>query len=177
VPADRRRDGIAAALDVGQNMMLLVGSRFFARGRLGLRQIRDTVRARLDRFDVRPRDPSAAMRTLSGGNQQKVVLAKWLEIRPRLLLMHEPTQGVDIAARAEIYRLVREAAGDGMAVLWVSGDHDELSSVCDRVHVIADGRAVAELVGDEITGARLSAAVYEASAGSPPAGDRPRSGA
>jgi ribose transport system ATP-binding protein len=166
VPAERRRDAIAPALDVGQNMMLLVGDRYMARGRLRLRRLRDAVRARLDRFDVRPRDPGAPMRTLSGGNQQKVVLAKWLEIGPRLLLLHEPTQGVDIAARAEIYRLVRDATEDGTAVLWVSSDHDELAAVCDRVHVIADGRAVAELAGDAITAERVSAAVYDASIGS-----------
>jgi ribose transport system ATP-binding protein len=105
------------------------------------------------------------MGTLSGGNAQKVVMAKWLEINPRLLLLHEPTQGVDVAARAEIYRLVREASTGGMATVWVSSDFEELATVCDRVLIVADGVVRAELTGDDLTEDRISSAVYHYSTG------------
>jgi ribose transport system ATP-binding protein len=160
VPADRRRDGIAPTLTVGENTTILVNHRYTRLGGLRLKRLREVVSGLLDRFDVRPRNGGALMGQLSGGNQQKVVLAKWLEIEPRLLLLHEPTQGVDVAARASIYRHVREATAHGMATLWVSSDFEELATVCDRVLIMADGRIRAELVGDEITEDRISAAVY-----------------
>ena len=109
---------------------------------------------------MRPRDPGAAAWQLSGGNQQRVVLAKWLQINPKLLLLHEPTQGVDVAARAQIYRMVREATDDGMATLWVSSDFEELAAVCDRVIVVAGGLVRADLSGDELTEDKISSAVY-----------------
>ncbi|MBX6355431.1 MAG: sugar ABC transporter ATP-binding protein [Micromonosporaceae bacterium] len=160
VPADRRRDGIAPTLTVAENTTILVNERYTRFGRLQARRLGDLVQRLLEKFDVRPRRPDARLGELSGGNQQRVVLAKWLEIDPRLLLLHEPTQGVDIAARAEIYRLVREAAAGGMATLWVSSDFEELATVCDRVLVMADGVVRAELTGDEVREDAISAAVY-----------------
>jgi ribose transport system ATP-binding protein len=160
VPADRRRDGIAPTLSVGENATVLVNDEYTKLGRLQGGRLRELVRRQLDRFDVRPRNGNALMGTLSGGNAQKVVMAKWLEIGPRLLLLHEPTQGVDVAARAEIYRLVREASTGGMATLWVSSDFEELATVCDRVLIVADGEVRAELTGDEVTDEAISSAVY-----------------
>ncbi|HUZ23762.1 MAG TPA: sugar ABC transporter ATP-binding protein [Streptosporangiaceae bacterium] len=160
VPADRRRDGIAPSLTVGENATILVNHEYTAFGRLQLRKLRGLVTRLLDRFNVRPRDPAAPAWQLSGGNQQRVVLAKWLEIRPRLLLLHEPTQGVDVAARAAIYGMVRETTDAGMATLWVSSDFEELATVCDRVLVMADGQIRSELAGDDVTEDKISAAVY-----------------
>jgi ribose transport system ATP-binding protein len=160
VPADRRRDGIAPTLTVAENTTILVNSDYSRFGRLRLRRLRGLVRRLLEKFDVRPRDPGASAWQLSGGNQQRVVLAKWLEIRPRLLLLHEPTQGVDVAARAEIYRMVRETTGAGMATLWVSSDFEELATVCDRVLIVADGVVRSQLTGDEVTEDKISSAVY-----------------
>ncbi|OMQ15806.1 hypothetical protein A7K94_0206945 [Modestobacter sp. VKM Ac-2676] len=160
VPADRRRDGVAPTLSVGENATILVNDRYTTLGRMQGGRLRDLVRRQLDRFDVRPRNGNALMGTLSGGNAQKVVMAKWLEINPRLLLLHEPTQGVDVAARAEIYRLIREASTGGMATVWVSSDFEELATVCDRVLVVADGAVRAELTGDAVTDEGISSAVY-----------------
>jgi ribose transport system ATP-binding protein len=160
VPADRRRDGIAPSLTVAENSTILVNQEYVRFGRLQLRRLRARVRQLLDRFDVRPRNPNAPAWQLSGGNQQRVVLAKWLEIKPKLLLLHEPTQGVDVAARAEIYRMVRAATDGGMAALWVSSDFEELATVCDRVLVIADGLVRSELSGDEVTEDKISSSVY-----------------
>ena len=173
VPADRRRDGIAPALTVAENATVLVSQEYTRFGRLQGRRLGRLVHRLLEKFDVRPRRPDAYLAQLSGGNQQRVVLAKWLEIDPQLLLLHEPTQGVDVAARAEIYRLVREATaaggrarragerdGHGMATVWVSSDFEELETVCDRVLIMADGVVRAELSGDDVREDKISSAVY-----------------
>lgn len=160
VPADRRRDAIAPTLTVAENTTILVNHRYTTFGRIRLRRLATRVRALLEKFDVRPRKPNVQIGQLSGGNQQKVVLAKWLEIQPKVLLLHEPTQGVDVAARAEIYRLVRRATEEGMATLWVSSDVEELATVCDRVLIMADGAIRTELSGAELTEEKISSAVY-----------------
>ncbi len=165
VPADRRRDAIAPALTVGENTTILVNHRYTVFGRIRTRRLAARVRTLLERFDVRPRRADVPIGRLSGGNQQKVVLAKWLEIGPKVLLLHEPTQGVDVAARAEIYRLVRRATEDGMVTLWVSSDLEELAAVCDRVLVMAEGTVRSELAGDALSEDRISAAVYRHSTG------------
>jgi len=98
-----------------------------------------------------------AYSALSGGNQQKVLLAKWFERRPSLLLLHEPTQGVDVGARYQIYAMVREAAAGGAAVLCASSDYEQLAMLCDRVLVFARGRLVGELTGEHVTKDRITA--------------------
>jgi ribose transport system ATP-binding protein len=103
--------------------------------------------------------PHAAAGTFSGGNQQKALLAKWLIAQPRLLLLHEPTQGVDVGARRDIYRFVKSAATlTQMAVLWVTTDFGELAEVCDRVIVLSQGRQLTTIVGEELTDEAISAA-------------------
>jgi ribose transport system ATP-binding protein len=162
IPADRRRDAIAPAVSVAENMMLLVVPRFRRRGVLQTRRLRATADQRADALDVRPRRTSVPVGTLSGGNAQKVVLAKWLEISPKVLLLHEPTQGVDVAARAEIYRVIKRATETGMSVLWVSSDFDELATVSDRVVVVSGGIAVSTVSGADITPEAITTAVYGA---------------
>ncbi|MGY1631445.1 sugar ABC transporter ATP-binding protein [Geodermatophilus sp. SYSU D01186] len=163
IPADRRRDAIAPAVSVAENMMLLVVRRFRKGGRLRNGQLRDTADARAEALDVRPRRTDLPVGTLSGGNAQKVVVGKWLEIGPRVLLLHEPTQGVDIAARAEIYRVVKRATEGGMSVVWVSSDFDELAAVCDRVVVVSGGAAGAEIPLQDISPETITSGVYGAS--------------
>jgi ribose transport system ATP-binding protein len=162
IPADRRRDAIAPAVSVAENMMLLVVPRFRRRGVLQNRRLRSTADERAEALDVRPRRTSVPVGTLSGGNAQKVVLAKWLEISPKVLLLHEPTQGVDVAARAEIYRVIKRATETGMSVLWVSSDFDELATVSDRVVVVSGGVAVSTVSGADITPEAITTAVYGA---------------
>ena len=96
------------------------------------------------------------MGTLSGGNQQKVVVARWLSRNPRVLLLDEPTQGVDVNARAEIYQLISNAVGQGCSVLLVTSDFEELSRVADRAIVLRGGRVGAELRGTDIEAVRLT---------------------
>ena len=96
-------------------------------------------------LDIRPTDPDALLRNLSGGNQQKVLLARWLLTEPRLLILDEPTRGIDIGAKAQIQKLVAELAGDGMAVLFISAELEEVLRLSDRVAVLRDRHKIAEL--------------------------------
>jgi ribose transport system ATP-binding protein len=139
VPADRKQQGAAAELSVETNMLSLVLPSFVRHGALRHRRLRAVAGARAETYDVRPRDPAARMSALSGGNQQKVVLARWLELGPRLLLLHEPTQGVDVATRAETYEIMRARCRDGVGILWVSTDFDELAAVSHRILVCVGG--------------------------------------
>jgi len=160
IPADRNRDGIAREIAVDHNMMLLVLQRFHKGGRLRNRSVRLAAGARAEEFDVRPRRTDLPIGSLSGGNAQKVVLAKWLATDPDVLLLHEPTQGVDIAARAQIYRTILAAADEGMSVVWVASDFEELARTCDRVLVLNNGWQTAELLGTDITPETITASVF-----------------
>jgi ribose transport system ATP-binding protein len=113
-------------------------------------------------LSVRSRnDPEQPIGTLSGGNQQKVLLGRWLESGSRVLVLVEPTRGVDVGARAEIYRLIRSLAADGIGVLVVTSDHEEVVQVADRALVMSRGAVSAQLVGDQVTVERLSSAAGE----------------
>jgi ABC-type sugar transport system ATPase subunit len=97
---------------------------------------------------------------LSGGNQQKVVIGRWLQSKPKVLILDEPTRGVDVGARAEIHRLIRALASGGMGVLVISSEPEELPDLCDRVLVMAEGRIVSELAGETLTRHRIVTASY-----------------
>jgi ribose transport system ATP-binding protein len=157
IPADRAVDGSIGELSVADNMTMATLPGFQGRLRLDRRRLLRSAHELAERYGVVPPDPQMPYAALSGGNQQKVLLAKWLETHPRLLLLHEPTQGVDVGARENIYAILRSAAKDGTAILCASSDHDELALICDRVLVIAQGKPVCELVGDEITKERIGA--------------------
>ena len=156
IPADRHGAGILLAATVSENVTLTTLPQYFSTGVLRLRREARQVRALLEDFDVRPRDPHRTLSTLSGGNQQKVVVAKWFETQPRVLLLHEPTQGVDVGARAQIFERIRDAAQDGVVVLYASGEWEDLAHLCDRVMVFRDGRVVTELRGGDLTKERIA---------------------
>jgi ribose transport system ATP-binding protein len=160
IPADRDRDGSVGSLSLGDNLMLPVLDTYRSRLGLNRRRMRRDARELLEQFDVRPPDPRVNYRSLSGGNQQKAMLAKWLQTKPSLLFLHEPTQGVDIGARQQIFQLVRRAAADGAAVVCVSTDHEQLAAVCDRVVVFGRGRVAHELRGDQVTTERIATQCY-----------------
>jgi ABC-type sugar transport system ATPase subunit len=105
---------------------------------------------------IRAHSSRAPVGTLSGGNQQKVVLGKWLSVKPRLLMLDEPTRGVDVGAKAEIYRLLFDAAENGVAILVSSSENPELLTLCDRVLVLFRGRVAATLTRDDATEARIA---------------------
>jgi ribose transport system ATP-binding protein len=156
VPADRSRLGVAGTMSVGENISLPWVDRLTRGVRIDRAAERTAVSELLDRFDVRPRDADALMETLSGGNQQKTVLARWIAEQPRVLLLHEPTQGVDVGARQQIFAVIRDAVEQGMSVLYCSLEYEDLAHMCDRVHVFRDGQIVAELMGSEISAERIA---------------------
>jgi ribose transport system ATP-binding protein len=162
VPGDRKQQGVAAELPVALNMMSLVLPRFRKRGVLSHRAIRSTAAERSETYDIRPRAASASLSALSGGNQQKVVLARWLELGPRVLLLHEPTQGVDVGTRAQVYEFMRARCEAGTGIVWVSTDFDELATVCDRILVCAGGVIRGEVPGPPFTRDRITSEVYSA---------------
>jgi ribose transport system ATP-binding protein len=112
-------------------------------------------------FLVRAASDRTPLATLSGGNQQKVVLARWLRRQPRVVLLDEPTQGVDVEARREIYDLIRAGARAGTAALVVANDFEELLRLCARVIVLRDGRVVGDLTGPELDSQHLTELAYQ----------------
>jgi ribose transport system ATP-binding protein len=116
----------------------------------------------IEKLDIKPPDPNQLVGTLSGGNQQKVLLGKWLAGKPGVLVLHEPTQAVDVGARHDIIEAIREAAAEGCGVLISSVDAADLSVLCDRVLVFREGRVTAELTGD-LTQDDIIHAMFESS--------------
>jgi ribose transport system ATP-binding protein len=163
VPADRKQQGAVADLPVALNMLSLSLKNFMQGGFLRVDRLIGTANQRTEAYDVRPRDASLNMSALSGGNQQKVVLARWLEQSPRVLLLHEPTQGVDVATRHQIYELMRARAAQGVAILWVSTDFDELATVSHRILLCAHGQ-VAGTIMPPYSRDRITSEVYSATA-------------
>jgi len=159
VPADRAVQGLSQGLTLWENIVMLVEDEHYRGGIFRRGELEKLAREAIDQFLIRPALAYAPMGTFSGGNQQKALMAKWLIARPRLLLLHEPTQGVDVGARRDIYRFVKAAATlNNMAVLWVTTEFGELAEVCDRVIVLAQGRHTETLVGEELSEEAISAA-------------------
>jgi ribose transport system ATP-binding protein len=163
VPEERRVEGLILSKSLAFNLSLanlqsiifhraapfISGSR---RKGLAERAIRDLA--------IKTASAEAPVGRLSGGNQQKVVIARWLASRPKVLILDEPTRGVDVGARAEIHRLIRTLAAEGMAVLVISSEPEELPDLCDRALVMAEGRIIGELAGEALTRERIIAASY-----------------
>ncbi len=160
MPADRHREGLMMTLSVRENAAVVAVQRFVRGFFIRSKDEVNTVGRELTELSVKAPNMDANVASLSGGNQQKVVMARALLSEPAIVVADEPTQGVDVGARAEIYRILREVAEDGTPVVVNSSDAKELEGLCDRVIVMSRGRVVAELEGDEITEERIvSAAV------------------
>jgi ABC-type sugar transport system ATPase subunit len=156
VPADRHQDGAVMTFNVRENLTLPRLAPLRGRlGRINARAERRETAEWIERVGLRPPTPERPLELFSGGNQQKVVLAKWLRNRPRVLLLDEPTQGVDVGAKASIYALLAEAAAGGAALLVSSSDTKELALLCDRVLVLREGYVAAELERPEIDEDRM----------------------
>lgn len=156
VPEDRMRHGIFAGLPVSHNVTLPTLRNYWRNGRLRGKAERRRVGELIRRFDIRPGNPSQLMARLSGGNQQKGVLAKWLETEPTLLLLDEPVQGVDVGSKSEIYHVLETWVQNTSAtVVMVSTDFEDLRAVCHRVLVMKEGRIIAELEGTQKTVDRM----------------------
>ena len=157
LPADRREASGVGSITVRENVSLPALQRFFRGGVLREGSERTHVGALLRRFEVRPSNPELLLSSLSGGNQQKALLAKWFQTQPAVLLLHEPTHGVDIGSRRTIFRLIKEIAAAGTAVIMFSTEYADLANVCDRVIIMRHGRQAAELVRGALSEERIVA--------------------
>lgn len=147
VTDDRRGSGLMLRMAVGFNLVMSVIRRLSPAGLMSPRRQADAVRQSFGQFDIRPKNPDLVVGALSGGNQQKVVLAKEILGNPRLLLLDEPTRGVDVGAKGEIYMRLRQLAAQGLGILVASSEMPELIGLCDRIVVLRQGRNVAEFIG------------------------------
>jgi ribose transport system ATP-binding protein len=168
LPGNRLVDGSLQAASVKDNLTLPTLNSYYTSGILHHRRELARVRELLLGYDVRPPEPDRLLASLSGGNQQKVLVAKWFETHPSLLLLHEPTHGVDVGARAQIFERLREAANEGMGILLATSDYEDLPHVCNRVIVFRDGRAVSELHGAALTYERIVEQCFRTSAADGP---------
>lgn len=143
---NRRDDGIVGDLSVRENIMLAVQARRGWMRRMSAKEIDELVTTYMTRFGVRPNDPDRPIRLLSGGNQQKVLLGRWLATKPELLLLDEPTRGIDVGAKADIQETVAELAEDGMSVVFISSELEEVVRLSERIVILKDHEKVGEVV-------------------------------
>jgi ribose transport system ATP-binding protein len=160
LPGDRQGASGAGNLSVKENVTLPTLERFFTGGLLRPKRERARVLELLRQYDVRPVAPARKLETLSGGNQQKALVAKWLEREPTIFLMHEPVQGVDVSAREEIARVIADIAARGGSVLLSSCEYEDLARICGRVLVFRHGRVISELEGSALTKERIIERCY-----------------
>jgi ribose transport system ATP-binding protein len=168
LPADRLQSGSAQEASVLENVTLPTVSRDFKGGILRHQQERRRVMTLLHDFRVTPEDPDKRFAELSGGNQQKALVGKWFQVDPRVFLLHEPTQGVDVGARKQIFERIRDFAAGGGAVLIASVEYEDLAHLCDRVIVFRHGRAVSELHKPNLTESMIVEQCFKTEAGTFP---------
>ena len=154
---DRRRYGLVLIRSVMENVSLANLKKFIYKGRLHRREERNAVEEQCRRMNVKTPTLETTVEALSGGNQQKIVLAKWMEVGPDILMMDEPTRGIDVGAKYEIYRLMIELAKNGKGLLMVSSELPELLGMCDRIYVLSQGRITGELQREEFNAEKIMA--------------------
>jgi ribose transport system ATP-binding protein len=150
VPEDRKTEGLMLPMSIADNLLAASYSRVSVGPFIDPGQERKAVDAAIAKLQIKIGSPQDAVATLSGGNQQKVVIAKWLMTDPEVILLNDPTRGIDVGTKQEIYRLMRQLADEGRAILFYSTDYAELIGCCDRVAIMYDGAVVAELAGQDI---------------------------
>ncbi len=151
VPEDRKTEGLMLPMSIADNLAIASLDAISTGPFVDRAKERAAVERGIARLQIKINARSDAVSTLSGGNQQKVVIAKWLMTEPRIILLNDPTRGIDVGTKQELYRLMRELADQGAAILFYSTDYDELIGCCDRVAIMYDGRIVRELEGSELT--------------------------
>jgi len=152
LPGDRLGESICPGMSLTENLFINAKIRRRSAWQFLSPKVEgNETRARLEKFDVRPRNAASLIDWLSGGNQQKICIARWLEAQAKVVILEEPTAGVDIGAKLAIHGMLRQATQSGAAVIVISSDLDEVSALCDRALVLDRGRIASELQGDELT--------------------------
>ncbi len=158
VPEDRKTEGLILQLPIADNMLAPSYSKVSRGPLIDRARAESAVAEAIAKLRIKIGDAGDRVETLSGGNQQKVVIAKWLMVNPDVILLNDPTRGIDVGTKQEIYRLMRALAEEGKAILFYSTDYAELIGCCDRVSVMYDGQVVAELSGERLTEENIVAA-------------------
>jgi ribose transport system ATP-binding protein len=151
VPEDRKTEGLMLPMSIADNLAIASLDALSSGPFIDPSRERQAVEDGIARLQIKIGAKTDAVSTLSGGNQQKVVIAKWLMTGPKIILLNDPTRGIDVGTKQEIYRLMRELADRGAAILFYSTDYDELIGCCDRVAIMYDGRIMRELAGTDLT--------------------------
>jgi erythritol transport system ATP-binding protein len=172
IPEDRQREGLVSILSVASNLTMASLHKFLSGFHIVGSRERGAVSRAIRDMTIKVADPAQQVTSLSGGNQQKVVIAKWLMVEPRIILLNDPTRGIDVGTKQEIYILLRRLADEGAAIVFYTTDYDELIGCCDRALVLYNGAIRRELAGAEITERALIASALnisseEAAAGAP----------
>ncbi len=163
IPEDRRGQACLLRMSVRENLTILGPP--CRRGLLDRGRERRLAAAAIERFDIRPQDSDALVGALSGGNQQKVMLAKWFGKLPSVIILDEPVQGIDVGAKAQVFEHLRHAAAGGAAILVVDSDFDNLTELCSRILVMRHGKLVGEFSGEAISTAAITRATFGVSEG------------
>lgn len=161
IPEDRQRDGLVSILSIGANLTLSslrrIASRFYIDGRVE----NEEIRAAIAGLSIKVADPAFEVSSLSGGNQQKVVIGKALMTKPKLLLMDEPSRGIDVGAKADVFRTMRRLAADGLGIIFVTSDLDEVMALSDRIAVMSNGKLILVRDRSELTDTDIVAAAAQ----------------
>ncbi len=158
-PEDRKAEGVFPHLSVADNILLALEANPVGKHRLSASERRELVEHFIRTLGIRTPGPDAPVASLSGGNQQKVILARWLALSPRILILDEPTRGIDVGAKAEITSAIQKLRATGTAIVFISSEIEETPRVCDRALVLRDRRAVGELRGGQVTEDAILAAI------------------
>ena len=165
IPEDRKTEGLMLPMTVRDNLSFAALDRLTRGGIIDSAKEDDFIDRMMTLLAIKAGSLDAPVGALSGGNQQKVVIAKWLMRQPRIILLNDPTRGIDVGTKQEIYLLLRRLADEGAAILFYSTDYAELIGCCDRVLVLYDGAVKRELVGSEITEHALIASALNIGSG------------
>ncbi len=163
IPEDRKTQGLLLPMSIRDNLVLAAAPDLSNHGVIDSAKERVAIGEAVEKLRIKVNDIDAPVRTLSGGNQQKVVIGKWLMKEPRILLLNDPTRGIDVGTKQEMYRLIRELAQGGVAILFYSTDYEELVGMCDRVVVCYAGKLIRELKGADLNGRNLITAALNLS--------------
>lgn len=151
IPEERRKSGIIPNMSVKENLTLPYINKISKFGFINTSLEKEIVKEYIEKFQIKVPDMNHKIKNLSGGNQQKVILARWISNDSNLIIMDEPTRGIDIGAKREIEKLIKNMTDSGKSILMISSEMEEMVRNCDRTYVMVDGKVISELIGDEIT--------------------------
>jgi ABC-type sugar transport system ATPase subunit len=161
-PEDRKAEGIMPHMSVADNIVLAILPQLNKWGIVSRKKKRNIAERYIEKLNIKATSHNQLIRNLSGGNQQKVLLARWLCSKPLLMILDEPTRGIDVGAKAEVEGIIQELAAGGISVLMVSTEIEELIRNCERIAVLRNGQKVGELEGDRISETEIMSAIAQA---------------